>query len=290
MINQQSLGDNAMHSDVAVLGLGQMGSALAAAFLRAGHRVTVWNRSAAKVAPLVALGAHAAGSALEAQRSAPVVVACVLDYPALTEILDPELPGILVNLTSGSPEQAREMAGQGLRYVDGGIMTTPPGIGDERSMILYSGDQDAFAETRNLLSALAEPVNLGADPGLAALYDTALLGIMWATLTGWLHASALVTADGATAAHFTPLATRWLGPVAGFIGTYAEQVDAGSYPGSDATLDVHLATLNHLVHASEVRKIDPTLPRLFHDYALKAVEAGHGTDGWARIVELLRAA
>lgn len=278
-----------MHSDVAVLGLGQMGSALAAAFLRAGHRVTVWNRSEAKAAPLVAMGAHAAGSALEAQRSAPVVVACVLDYPALTEILDPELPGILVNLTSGSPEQAREMAARGLRYVDGGIMTTPPGIGDERSMILYSGDQDAFAEARSLLSALAEPVNLGADPGLAALYDTALLGIMWATLTGWLHASALVTADGATAAHFTPLATRWLGPVAGFIGTYAEQVDAGSYPGSDATLDVHLATLNHLVHASEVRKIDPTLPRLFHDYALKAVEAGHGADGWARIIELLRA-
>ncbi|WP_086669191.1 NAD(P)-dependent oxidoreductase [Lentzea kentuckyensis] len=276
-----------MHSDVAVLGLGQMGSALAAAFLRAGHRVTVWNRSEAKVAPLVAQGAHAASSAVAAQRSAPVVVACVLDYPALTEILDPELPGILVNLTSGSPEQARAMAGP--RYVDGGIMTTPPGIGDQSSMILYSGDQEAFETAKDLLSVLAEPVNLGADPGLAALYDTALLGIMWATLTGWLHASALVTADGATAQHFTPLATRWLGPVAGFVSTYASQVDAGSYPGSDATLDVHLATLDHLVHASEVRKIDAALPRLFHDYAQRAVEAGHGTDGWARIIELLRA-
>ncbi|MCP2250920.1 NAD(P)-dependent oxidoreductase [Lentzea aerocolonigenes] len=278
-----------MHSDVAVLGLGQMGSALAAAFLHAGHRVTVWNRSEAKTAPLVAQGAHPAASALEAQRSAPVVVACVLDYPALTEILDPELPGVLVNLTSGSPEQAREMAARVPRYVDGGIMTTPPGIGDERSMILYSGDQDAFAEARDLLSALAEPVNLGAEPGRAALYDTALLGIMWATLTGWLHASALVTADGSTAAHFTPLATRWLGPVAGFVTTYAEQVDAGSYPGTDATLDVHLATLDHLVHASEVRKIDPALPRLFREYARQAVEAGHGGDGWARIIELLRA-
>lgn len=278
-----------MNSDIAVLGLGQMGSALAAAFLNAGHRVTVWNRTEAKTAPLVAQGAHAASSALEAQRSAPVVVACVLDYPALTEILDPELPGILVNLTSGSPEQAREMAQRGLRYVDGGIMTTPPGIGDQRSMILYSGDQNAFGQAKSLLSALAEPVNLGADPGLAALYDTALLGIMWATLTGWLHAGALVTADGATAQHFTPLATRWLGSVAGFISTYAEQVDAGDYPGSDATLDVHLATLDHLVHASEVRKIDPALPRLFHDYARQAVEAGHGTDGWARIIELLRA-
>lgn len=283
-----------MHADIAVLGLGQMGSALASAFLRAGHRTTVWNRSAAKIEPLVAQGATAAGSAAQAQASAPVVVACLLDYAALTEILDPALSGrILVNLTSGSPEQARELAEQlaarGVRYVDGGIMTTPPGIGDERSMILYSGDQDAFSSVEGLLSALAEPVNLGADPGRAALYDTALLGIMWATLTGWLHASALVTADGATAEHFTPLATRWLGPVAGFVSTYAGQVDAGAYPGSDATLDVHLATLDHLVHASEVRKIDPALPRLLHGYARQAVEAGHGADGWARVIELLRA-
>ncbi|SDM49240.1 3-hydroxyisobutyrate dehydrogenase [Lentzea albidocapillata subsp. violacea] len=283
-----------MHSDVAVIGLGQMGSALASAFLRAGHRVTVWNRSAAKTAPLVAQGAVAVGSAAEAQRSAPVVVACVLDYPALTELLDPALSGhTMVNLTSGSPEQARalatRLASEGVRYVDGGIMTTPPGIGDPRSMILYSGDQDAFAAASDLLSALAEPINLGAEPGRAALYDTALLGIMWATLTGWLHATALVTADGSTATHFTPLATRWLGPVAGFVATYAEQVDAGSYPGSDATLDVHLATLDHLVHASEVRKVDPALPQLLHDYARRAVEAGHGADGWARIVELLRA-
>jgi len=283
-----------MHADIAVLGLGQMGSALASAFLRAGHRTTVWNRSAARIEPLVAQGATAATSAAQAQASAPVVVACVLDYAALTEILDPALSGrILVNLTSGSPEQARELAEQmaerGVRYVDGGIMTTPPGIGDERSMILYSGDQDAFSSVAPLLSALAEPVNLGADPGRAALYDTALLGIMWATLTGWLHASALVTADGATAEHFTPLATRWLGSVAEFVTTYAEQVDAGSYPGSDATLGVHLATLDHLVHASEVRKIDPALPLLLHDYARRAVEAGHGEDGWARIIELLRA-
>ncbi|WP_218920649.1 NAD(P)-dependent oxidoreductase [Lentzea guizhouensis] len=215
----------------------------------------------------------------------------MLDYPALTGILDPVPGSTLVNLTSGSPEQARALAGEltGVRYVDGGIMTTPPGIGDPRSMILYSGDQDALAEASGLLSALAEPIDLGTDPGRAALYDTALLGIMWATLTAWLHATALVTADGATATHFTPLATRWLGPVAGFLTTYAGQVDAGAYPGSDATLDVHLATLDHLVHASEVREVDATLPHLLREYARRSVSAGHGRDGWARVVELLRA-
>ena len=143
-----------------------MGSALASAFLRAGHRVTVWNRSDAKTAPLVAQGATAAASAAQAQRSAPVG-GLRAGRPGAERIL-----ACPVASWSTSPpvlqEQARElaerMAGRGVRYVDGGVMTTPPGVGDERSMILYSGDQDAFAAAADLLSALAEPVTSAPTP------------------------------------------------------------------------------------------------------------------------------
>ena len=44
-------------SEVSVIGLGAMGSALVRALLRAGHRVTVWNRTSAKAEPLVREGA-----------------------------------------------------------------------------------------------------------------------------------------------------------------------------------------------------------------------------------------
>ncbi|MBB4679309.1 NAD(P)-dependent oxidoreductase [Crossiella cryophila] len=284
------------NSDVTVLGLGQMGSALAAALLRAGHQTTVWNRTAAKATALAAEGAQVAATAAQAQAASPVIIACVLDYPALHEILDPAaLAGrTLVNLTSGSPEQARETAawaaGHGIGYLDGGIMITPPGISNPASMLLYSGPRTAFTDTGKLLSAFGEAIYLGADPGVASLYDTALLGIMWASMTGWLHAAALVTADGATAAEFTPLAIRWLGDVSGFVRAYAQQVDERAYPGFDATIDVQAATIEHLVHASEVRGIDAALPKLLRDYAKRAVAQGHGGDGWARVIELLRAA
>ncbi|MCK2238860.1 MULTISPECIES: NAD(P)-dependent oxidoreductase [unclassified Crossiella] len=284
------------HSDVTVLGLGQMGSALAAALLRAGHQTTVWNRTTAKSTALAAEGAQVAATAAQAQAASPVIIACVLDYPALHEILDPAtLAGrTLVNLTSGSPEQARETAAwaarHGIGYLDGGIMITPPGIGNPASMLLYSGPRTAFTDSEKLLSAFGEAIHLGEDPGVASLYDTALLGIMWATMTGWLHAAALVTADGATAAEFTPLAIRWLGDVSGFVNAYAQQVDERAYPGFDATIDVQAATIEHLVHASEVRGIDAALPKLLRDYAKRAVAQGHGSDGWARVIELLRSA
>ncbi|MGW7364250.1 NAD(P)-dependent oxidoreductase [Streptomyces sp. NPDC054841] len=283
---------------VTVIGLGQMGTALAGAFLDAGHPTTVWNRTPEKADALVARGADRAATVAEAVEAGELVVVCVLDYTAVRELLGP-VAGLLsgrtlVNLTSGSPEQAREeagwAAGNGIGYLDGGIMTTPPGVGNPANMILYSGSPAALAAHRDTLAVLGDPVGLGEDAGLASLYDTGLLGLMWSVFGGWLHATALVGADGVSARTFTPVAIRWLTTVTGFMDTYAGQIDAGHYPGDDATIDVQLATVEHLLHAGEARGVDGRLPRLHRDLMAQAVADGNGGDSYARVIELFRKA
>ena len=74
--------------DVSVVGLGTMGSTLARLLLRSGYRVTVWNRTGAKADPLVREGAVVASSAAAAVGASPIVVVCVYDYKAASEILD----------------------------------------------------------------------------------------------------------------------------------------------------------------------------------------------------------
>ena len=64
-------------SEVTMIGLGAMGTALALALLRAEHSVTVWNRSPEKLAPLEALGASAATSVADAIQSSPVILVCI---------------------------------------------------------------------------------------------------------------------------------------------------------------------------------------------------------------------
>ncbi|KDN75730.1 6-phosphogluconate dehydrogenase [Streptomyces olindensis] len=283
---------------VTVLGLGQMGSALAAALLDRGHPTTVWNRSPDKARPLVERGACAAATPQEAIAASPLVIACVLDYEALHTVVDPIAQSLqgrtLVNLTSGSPEQAQEAvawAGTlGADYLDGAIMTTPPGVGDPAMMFLYSGSEEVFDTHRPVLTALGDPLYLGADPGLASLYDTALLGVMWSTMTGWLHGTALVGAEGTPAAAFTPVAIRWLTTVAGFLTRYAPQVDDGRYPGDDATVDVQIAAIDHLIHAAAARGIDNALPELLKTAMEKASAAGHGQDSYASLIQVLRPA
>ncbi|MFP8961815.1 NAD(P)-dependent oxidoreductase [Streptomyces nanhaiensis] len=288
-----------MHSDhpaVTVLGLGSMGSALAAVLLERGHETTVWNRSPHRAVPLTDRGARLAATPGEAVAASPLTIACVLDYEALHAVLGPVAGSLagraLVNLTSGSPEQARETAAwarsHSADYLDGAIMTTPPGVGSPERMFLYSGPRDVLEAHRPTLAALGDPLHLGADPGLASLYDTALLGLMWSTMTGWLHGTALVGAEGTPAAAFTPVAVRWLTAVAGFMTTYAPQVDAGRYPGDDATVNVQIAAIGHLVHAAAARGVDNALPELLKSAMERARDAGHGSDSYASLIEVLR--
>ncbi|MFC7714430.1 NAD(P)-binding domain-containing protein [Nonomuraea recticatena] len=74
----------------------------------------------------------------------------------------------LVNLTSGSPEQAREMdawaRSHGVGYLDGAIMTTPPGVGSQDMMFLYSGSEEVFQARREVLSVLGDPCTWARTP------------------------------------------------------------------------------------------------------------------------------
>ncbi|MFI7291000.1 NAD(P)-dependent oxidoreductase [Streptomyces anulatus] len=282
-------------SAVTVIGLGQMGSALAATLLERGHTTTVWNRSAHRARALAERGAKLAATPEEAVAASPLIIVCVLDYDALHATLDPvagDLAGkTLVNLTSGSPEQAQEVAewarSHSADYLDGAIMTTPPGVGSPEMMFLYGGSRAAFETHRPTLAALGDPLHLGTEPGLASLYDAALLGLMWSTMTGWLHGTALVGAEKIEATAFTPVAIRWLSAVTGFLTTYAAQVDAGRYPGDDATVDVQIAAIDHLLHAAAARGLDNALPELLKATMERARDAGHGSDSYASVIEVL---
>ncbi|GAA2247978.1 NAD(P)-binding domain-containing protein [Streptomyces amakusaensis] len=281
---------------VTVIGLGLMGSALATALLEQGHPTTVWNRSPGKALALAERGARVAATPGEAVAAGSLVVVCVLDHDAVHGVLDPVAGSLagktLVNLTSNSPEQAEEAAAwaraHGAEYLDGAIMTTPPGVGDPGRMFLYSGAPEVFEAHRATLAALGDPLHLGTAPGLASLYDAALLGLMWSTLTGWLHGTALVGTEGTSATAFTPIAIRWLATVNDFLTTYASQVDAGSYPGDDATVDVQISTVDHLIHAAGERGLDNGLPELLRATMKRASAAGHGSSSYASVIEVLK--
>ncbi|MER5216158.1 NAD(P)-binding domain-containing protein [Streptomyces sp. NPDC002838] len=283
---------------VTVLGMGPMGRALAGAFVAAGLRTTVWNRTPGRDRELLERGAVGAGSAAEAVAASALTVVCVVNYDASDSILRDEavtdaLKGrTVVNLTADTPDRARDTAdwaaAHGIRYLDGAIMTPTPTIGTPDAVFIHSGPEELYREHRPVLDALGGThTHLGEEIGRAAGYDIALLDIFWTAMAGYAHAVAVARAEGITARELAPFAQGIAAILPPLFEEWADDVDNGSFSGELNPITSTVSSMAHIVHTSEAHGIDASLMRVAEGQARRVVARGHGTDGYMRVIELL---
>ncbi|MFD8643113.1 NAD(P)-dependent oxidoreductase [Streptomyces zaomyceticus] len=280
---------------VSVLGLGAMGSALAGTLVKAGYATTVWNRSPGKADDLVAQGARTVATAGDAVRAGGLVITCLLDHASVREVLDPlsgELAGrTLINVTTTSPAQSRELAawaGQAqVTYLDGGIMAVPSMIGRPGASILYSGSADAYQQHKPLLDLWGTSSYFGEDAGLASLYDLALLAGMYVMFAGFMHGAAMVAPAGVTAREFAAMATPWLSAMTGSFQGFAAVVDGGDYT-VEGQQSLEFSQLGDLLAASSDQGISTEVVAMVQRLIQRQIDAGHGEEGFARIIESIR--
>ncbi|WP_410666101.1 NAD(P)-dependent oxidoreductase [Amycolatopsis sp. lyj-84] len=278
---------------VTVVGLGSMGSALAGAFLAAGHPTTVWNRTATKADPLVAQGALKAATAEEAVQASPLIIACLTTYEDTVAALETAtLTGrALVTLNSGSPAGARRMAGwaagKGARFLDGAVKNVPSAVGAPDTLLYYGGDKSVFDEHGDTLRVLGgDTVHLGEETDLAALYETAVGGTLLPALVGFFQGAALLRSRGLEAETLLPYATKWFEMIISVLPMYTKEIDSGDYSAPAASVDIfHAGAAADLELAEEGVDVGWQLP--LHDLVRRAAEAGHGDRSIAVLTELL---
>ncbi|MFF3991773.1 NAD(P)-dependent oxidoreductase [Streptomyces cyaneofuscatus] len=285
-------------SAVTVIGLGPMGRALAGAFLDAGLRTTVWNRTPGRDRELVERGAVSAPSAEEAVAASALTVVCVVNYDAVDAVLRREaVAGALkgrtvVNLTADTPGRARSTAAwaaeHGVRYLDGAIMTPTVTIGTPGAVLIYSGPEDLYREHRSVLDALGGThTHLGEKICRAAAYDIALLDIFWTAMAGFNHALAVARAEGITARELAPFAAG-IGAILPAIFTeVAEEVDQETFSAEGTPLTSTASTMAHVIHTSEAHGIDAGIMRAAEGLARQAIGLGYAEEGFHRVAELL---
>lgn len=286
------------HPNVTVLGLGPMGATVAHALVAAGVPTTVWNRTPERAEPLAAAGALVGETPEAAVRAADLVVSVLRDHDATREVLgglsDEALAGrSVVSFATSTPEVARATsrwaADREIAWLSGAIMVPTPLIGTAEALLLYGGDRLLFDHHLDVLRIIGGDARyVGDDHGLASLLDTAMLEVFFAGMTGFLHAAAMTSAQGVSATDFLPYAEVMVDILPATLAGLARDVDAGSYPGTEDNLAMELAGLEHIARTSDDIGLDGRLPHLMRDLAADAVAAGHGRDGWSRVIELLR--
>jgi 3-hydroxyisobutyrate dehydrogenase-like beta-hydroxyacid dehydrogenase len=167
---------------IGFVGLGNMGAAIAANLLRAGHELAVWNRTAAKAQPLLDSGATFAATPLEAARGRPVVFTMLSDDAALAEVLD-GTDGLLAGLGAGalhismstiSVRVAEQLAARHSQFrqglVSAPVFGRPEAARAAKLFILAAGEPAEVTLAQPLLAALGQRVfQVGTQPAAANL-------------------------------------------------------------------------------------------------------------------------
>ncbi|WP_374656764.1 NAD(P)-binding domain-containing protein [Phenylobacterium sp.] len=165
-----------MTKTIGVMGLGLMGSAIAARLLEMRSPVVVWNRTAARAAPLVDAGAEWVETPAALFAAADVVIAITAstaEVEAAVGASGARLARVdFINLVTGSPRQVRALKGAveavGGRFFSGTLQRYPAEIGQAEALILCAGDEGVWERQADVIRGLGgAAVNLGADAAIA---------------------------------------------------------------------------------------------------------------------------
>lgn len=155
---------------VGFIGLGIMGRPMALNLLKAGFPLTVWNRTASKMEPLVAAGARPAGSPAEVAAASDVVISIVSDSPDVQAValgqggvIGGARPGTLyIDMSTIAPRVARDVAAQlsrkGIDMLDAPVSGGQKGATEATLSIMVGGSPEAFARARPIFAALGKTV------------------------------------------------------------------------------------------------------------------------------------
>jgi len=167
---------------LAFIGLGVMGYPMAGHLVRAGHDVTVYNRTAARADAWVSeYGGRAAVTPAAAAEGADIVFCCVGNDNDVRQVIAGEngafqgmKPGaILVDHTTASADVARELAAagaaHGLSFLDGPVSGGEAGAVNGKLTIMLGGDEDAFDRVKDVMAAYGRAVTLMGPVGSGQL-------------------------------------------------------------------------------------------------------------------------
>lgn len=233
-------------TDVSILGTGLMGAAMARVLLRNGYTVTVWNRSTEKASHLAREGAVVASSATQAITASPLSILVIFSYDnvraLLAEALEHGNIGDIVNVVTGSPAQADELATwareNGITLLDGALLTYPRGLGKDETVAVYSGDEGVWKRNETVLRELAGGSQyLGQQTRLANAVDHVSLSFVSIVQTAMFSTLAYAQALEVPRAQAVARIQRSLLNMSGYLDYALPMIESGDFSTTQSTID-----------------------------------------------------
>jgi len=279
---------------VGFIGLGHMGAAMAANLVKAGHEVTVFNRSPEKRRALLALGAHEADSVAAACHG-EVAITMRADDAAVAAVVLAE-HGMLASLAAGaihlsmstisvglSKQLAAAHARNGQRLIAAPVFGRPAAAAAGQLFIVTAGDPAAIEACAPLLHAMGQKaIPIGTEPAAANLVKLTGNFMTAAAIEAMGEAVALIDKAGIDRRAYIDLLTATVFNAAPYT-TYGPLIAQGNFEPAAFAAPLAYKDVRLALAAAEALRVPMPLGSLLHDRLLRLLVGGGEHLDWAAL-------
>jgi 3-hydroxyisobutyrate dehydrogenase-like beta-hydroxyacid dehydrogenase len=274
---------------IAFIGLGQMGSGMAACLAKSGASLTVYNRSPERTAPLASLGARVASSIPDAVSEADLVITMLSDDSAVLSVMSDDVIRLLspatvhISMSTISPAATKLLAEKhaqlGSGFLACPVFGRPDAAAAGSLRLCLSGPPELRARIGPLLTPMGELWEFGDDPTASATVKLAGNFMILTAIELLSEAYSFVEANGVPAESFYNLmsSTLFAAPVIKNYGRLLLE-RAWDAPGFKAALGAKDVFL--LKDAARKSRTPLPLAAVVEDKMLRALARGWGDKDW----------
>jgi 3-hydroxyisobutyrate dehydrogenase-like beta-hydroxyacid dehydrogenase len=282
---------------IGFIGLGRMGSAMAANLVKAGHQVTVFNRSPEKGRPLVALGAHEATTIAEACRGEVVITMLADDNAVSSAVL--AKGGVLDSLSDGAihvsmstisvalaDELAKAHEGADQYFVSAPVFGRPEAAAAASLFIVVAGEPEARQACQPLFAAMGQKTfPVGTEPRAANLIKLSGNFLIASVMESLGEAIALVGKGGIDRHLYVELLTSTIFP-APIYRTYGDLIASSRFKPAGFLTPLGYKDIRLALAAADSLRVPMPLAGLLRDRFLRVLAHGGESLDWSAIGSL----
>lgn len=280
--------------DIGFIGLGKMGGGMAANLIKAGHRVTVYNRSPGKAEALVAQGATAAGTVAEASRGE--VVFTMLADDAAVEAVTLGADGVLASLAKGathvssstisvalSQRLAAAHAEAGQRYAAAPVFGRPEAASAAKLFVIAAGAPQVLEPLSPLFDAIGQRTFVVSDqPHAANLVKVSGNFLLASAIESLSEAAALVAKGGVDKQQYVDILTSTLFAAPAY-QVYGGLIARREFEPAGMAAVLGLKDVQLVLSAAEGLRVPLPVASVLRDRLLTLVATGGGHLDWSAL-------
>ncbi|MSR14751.1 MAG: NAD(P)-dependent oxidoreductase [Gammaproteobacteria bacterium] len=281
---------------IGFIGIGAMGTEMVRNLLKAGHTVTVWNRTPARAAELAGDGARVATEARECAAQ-ELIISMLADDRATEEIIfapefiDEIKPGVIhVCMATISVGLAQRLtaahAAAGLHYVSAPVFGRPPAAAAAQLFIVAAGDSASLARLTPVFEVLGQRTFVvGSEPSKANVVKVSGNFMLASMIEALGEAFALVRKHDIAPEQFLEMLTNSIFP-APVYKVYGGLIASDHYEPAGFKLSLGLKDVRLAQAAADAAMVPMPLAGILHDQYMTAIARGYGEFDWAGIARL----